>query len=103
MPMDPEPPTMPMDPEPPAMPPPAGTLSFATDVLPILERHCTECHDAGRAFNFTTLPLSPLGAGQTVDVMLAFAATSMPPAPRDRVPAAELDVIRQWKAQGLHP
>lgn len=89
-----------MDPPP---PPDPNTLTFSRDVRPILETHCTECHDQGRAFNFTSLPLSPAGASVTVDLILAAATSAMPPAPRDRMPAMDLDTIRLWKEQGLYP
>lgn len=95
---------MPPVPPPPPPPPPVdpNALQFARDILPILERHCTECHHQGRISDFTDLSTwtDPV---RTVERILAAAETIMPPSPREKLSADELDLIRLWRDQGMNP
>lgn len=98
MPEDPEDP-MPADP----MPDP-GDLLYARDILPIIEEHCAECHHEGRMPDLVTLPRDASLRELLADRIIARAEQStMPPAPRDMMPAAELEKIKEWKANGVWP
>lgn len=101
---DPDPDPTP-NPDPNPMPnPDPNAVRFTSDVLPILERYCTECHDPGRTLDFTALPLSPAGPELTIEMIIAAAEQQrMPPPPRDYVTGEELDVLRRWRDDGLLP
>jgi hypothetical protein len=77
-------------------------LRFATDVRPILDVYCTECHHAGKALDFTQYPRGPASQA-IVELMISAATTTMPPHPRDRMPPEALATIRAWKLEGMRP
>lgn len=82
-------------------------LQFARDIRPITERYCTECHHAGgKSPDLVQFPLvvgTMADQAAAVDRVIATMGGSMPPAPRDRVPADAIDKIRKWKADGMQP
>ena len=87
-------------------------VSFANEVLPILERHCWECHSeqnaelglkldtyegvmAGSDYG-TVIEAGDPDASLLVDMI----ASGDMPEDGDPMPAEELDVIRAWIAEG---
>ena len=82
-------------------------LQFARDIRPITERYCTECHHpGGRAIDLTQFPFvvgSMADQGVAADRVIASMGGSMPPAPRDRVPADAIEKRRKWKSDGMQP
>lgn len=80
-----------------------GALSYARDVLPILEEHCTECHHQGRQPDFTSLPADRSLRALMADRILARAVNMMPPPPREAIGAQDLMIIEAWKSEGLWP
>lgn len=95
-------------------------LSFKTDVLPVLEQHCVDCHSgwfpkAGlRLDSLENLreggPSGPtLIPGKPDKGWLPFVLRAdkgryrMPPQPAERVPAAQVQLILDWIAQGAAP
>jgi hypothetical protein len=84
-------------------------ISFAQDILPSFDQTCSECHHQGTRLDLSAFPfrggaepravveeMLPLIAGQN-------AATVMPPSPRDRLSAEEVELVRQWFVQGMAP
>jgi hypothetical protein len=81
-------------------------LTWSKDVKKIIDRSCVECHGAGgRAPNLATWPFGTTEASAAiVDRVIAVSVGgTMPPAPRDRLSAAEIDTIRRWKSEGMKP
>jgi hypothetical protein len=87
-------------------------VSFATEVMPILERHCWECHSedsaelglkldtyegvmAGSDYG-TVVEAGDADGSLLVDMMVS---GDMPDG-GDPVPAEEIDVIKAWVAEG---
>jgi len=87
-------------------------VSFATDVMPILEKHCWECHSeesaelglkldtyegvmAGSDYG-TIVEVGDADASLLVDMI----ASGDMPEDADAMPAAELDVIKAWITEG---
>lgn len=93
----------PEEPEPPEEPVDPAALQYSRDVLPVLEVYCTECHHPGRSLDLTSPPGDRSAREVLADRIIAAAQLSMPPAPRDRLTPAELDLIRRWKADGAQP
>lgn len=77
--------------------------SYARDVLPILEEHCTECHHEGRQPDFTALPADRALREVIADRILARAVNAMPPSPREAIGAQDLMIIEAWKRDGVQP
>ena len=86
---------------------PGMGLTWSKDIKKIMDRACVECHAAGgRSPNLSTWPLGTAEATSAIiDRVIAVSGVggTMPPAPRDKISAAELDLIRKWKAEGLKP
>jgi hypothetical protein len=81
-------------------------LTWSKDVKKIIDRSCVECHSTGgRSPNLAAWPFGTSEASAAiVDRVIAVSVGgTMPPAPRDRLSAAEIDTIRRWKAEGLKP
>ena len=96
-------------------------VSFKADVMPILQRHCMECHDAvgsgtaasgfavvsyngvmqGTQYGPVVLPGDP---DSSVLLQLvegrADPSLTMPHGDREKLYAAEKDTLRTWVAQG---
>jgi hypothetical protein len=78
-------------------------LSYAKAVLPLMNRYCTECHHPGKPLDYTKVPFAAGDMKQMVDKLLATTTTTMPPAPRDKVPAEFATVVQKWAAEGMNP
>ncbi len=90
---------------------PPGALRFEADILPILESRCTECHGISKqssGLRVDSIEAILLGgkkgpvlvAGKSdesrlVELITAEGKKRMPPK-GDRVPAAEIEIIRAW-------
>lgn len=87
-------------------------VSFASEVMPILEKHCWECHSeenaelglmldtyegvmAGSDYGTVVEPGDP-DASLLIDMI----ASGDMPEDADPMPAAELDVLKAWVAEG---
>lgn len=71
---------------------PVNTAGF-TAVLPVLQKHCGECHHAG-----TWLALETGADAKTIsEVVRVVEAGTMPPSPRARLGAAEVDALKAWR------
>ena len=92
---------------------PGAEIDFAHDVVPILKKHCAECHTDKKSeggFSFTTRRLllesehvnlqSPEKSRLLQLVASADSEVQMPPKGRDRVPAEAIAVLRQWITEG---
>ena len=96
-------------------------VSFKADVMPILERHCLECHDAvggGTAVSgFTVVSYNGVMQGtqygpvvlpgdpdSSVLIQLvegrADPSITMPHGDREKLYAAEKEILRNWVGQG---
>jgi hypothetical protein len=97
--------------------PVSGAVDFAHDVVPILKKHCAECHLGEKkkgGFSMNTRADMLAGSengkvaepGKPDDALLLKLITSadedeqMPPK-GDRVPAEQVAVLRAWIAEGL--
>jgi hypothetical protein len=69
-------------------------VSWTAEVEPILDMHCTRCHPEYEAC--TSVAPAPIAA----DVLETSEDGSMPPDGEDRVPAADIETLRRWIAQG---
>jgi uncharacterized membrane protein len=85
-------------------------LTYQTNIKPILDAHCTECHHPnGKTPDFTAFPFwSPSSASQTEIVSRVLTVTgsagpSMPPGNRPAISQAEWNAIQSWLNQGLQP
>ena len=99
----------------------APQVSFKADVMPILERHCMECHDAvgggtaasgfsvvsyngvmqGTQYGPVVLPGEP-DASVLIQLVEGRADPSitMPHGDREKLYAAEKETLRTWVSQG---
>jgi cytochrome c553 len=93
--------------------PPAPAPRFETDVLPILQAHCTRCHGdtprkaglnlSSREGAFQGSESGPvIVPGKVEDSLLwkMLRDGKMPPGKRDRLPDAEMETIRRWIEAG---
>jgi hypothetical protein len=92
----------------PPNPPPTGggdpnATSFARDIKPIFEAHCTECHHSGAQTPDLTSRGASEAAFEKIVSRIEGSSKPMPPAPRDKVTANELEKLRSWKTQGFRP
>lgn len=87
----------------------AAAVDFAHDVVPILRKHCVECHGGSEAkggmslnTRSTLLDAGAIEPGRADESRLIELVTSadpdgqMPPQDRDRLTEAEVDVLRRW-------
>lgn len=80
-------------------------LSFATDIKPILDYNCSECHHAGKSLDLSVFPFNG-GADQEAIVAAIIAMTSsgrMPLQPRTRLSNDQIEMIKAWQSGGLAP
>jgi hypothetical protein len=80
-----------------------NALSYARDILPLMEEHCTECHHPGRQPDLSIMPGDRTLRNFLAERILARGETNMPPSPRDHLSPAHLDLIRRWKLEGANP
>ncbi|MDF1858672.1 MAG: DUF1549 domain-containing protein [Verrucomicrobiales bacterium] len=91
-----------------------AAVDFAHDVVPILEKHCTECHggeEAEGGFSLNTRDLFlddetavPGRADESyfIDLILDTDPDyQMPPEKKKRVPDEQLAVLKQWVNEGM--
>jgi hypothetical protein len=83
-------------------------VDFVRDVKPILELRCVRCHSSETAMKHLRLDRKDRAMMVIVpkkpdDSRLLLAAQSgyMPPG-GPKLPAAELEILRQWIAEGAH-
>lgn len=89
-------------------------VDFAHDVVPILEKHCTECHggeEAEGGFSLNTRDLFlddetavPGKADESYFIELILDTDpdyQMPPEKKERVPPEQLAVLKQWVNEGM--
>jgi WD40 repeat protein len=93
-----------------------GAVEYARDVAPILRARCAPCHhDAEREGEFSVETFASLrrggergdpvhagdpGGSLLVRLVEGSSKPSMPPKEEPRVPAAEVEVLRRWIAEG---
>lgn len=86
-----------------------AAVTYAREVAPIVDRHCTECHSLGADLNLSLFPFASVWTTDQDTIvarMIAKAAgtsPSMPPGFRPKLTAQEADVLRRWKTEGLKP
>ncbi len=84
------------------MPPVTG--GFQLTIVPLLNAQgCTECHHAGKPYDLTRYPFAGGDPAMVADKLIASMGTTMPPAPRDKVPADIVEKVKAWKAGGMKP
>lgn len=77
--------------------------SFARDIKPMFEAHCTECHHSGAQNpDLTSRKVAEAGLEQII-ARIEGSSRPMPPPPRDKVSQNELEKLRSWKMQGFRP
>jgi len=86
-----------------ALPPGPNDASFQRDARAVMDRYCTECHHAGgRVLDLTQYPFTSGSASEQAAladrVIATMAAGTMPPAPRDKVPADAQAKFKTWRA-----
>jgi hypothetical protein len=85
--------------DPPLDPNDPKVQAFMKDVKPIFDRRCAECHHAGGpALDLTAMPKANTKA--TMEKVLATLngpASSMPPAPREKMTQEEIAIVKSWK------
>lgn len=89
----------------------ARDMTYARDVKPLLDAHCIECHhDGGRKPDLSQFPfrMGEEEADQDAIVQKVLTLSGgttprMPPGMRPKLTSSEVDVIRQWREQGLLP
>lgn len=80
-----------------------SATSFATDIKPIISINCSPCHvDGGANTNYTTY----INASNSIDLIitrinLEESNSSSMPLNMSKLSQAELDLIAQWKTDGL--
>ena len=92
----------------------AAEIDFAHDVVPILKKHCVECHTGDKSeggFSFSThkllLDSGYAEAGKPDDSRIVELIQSsdpddqMPPADKPRLSKKEISVLHSWIAEGL--
>jgi hypothetical protein len=93
---------------------PADEIDFAHDVVPVLKKHCAECHTGEKSeggFSFNTqrqlLESGYAEAGKPDESRILEliesrdAEEQMPPKDRKRLPAKDIETLRQWITAGL--
>jgi hypothetical protein len=92
----------------------ADEIDFAHDVVPVLKKHCAECHTEEKSeggFSFNTqrqlLESGYAEAGKPDEsrilelIQSRDAEEQMPPKDRKRLSAKEIETLRRWVAAGL--
>ncbi len=77
-----------------------NAYSYAREIKPLMDQYCSECHHAGKSLDLSSAPSAAAKIDKVID---AAAGGTMPPAPRDKMPADAVEKIRKWKAHGLVP
>jgi len=86
-----------------------AVMTYHQNVAPILDKHCVECHSAGKSLDLSRFPFKwAAGNDQLQIVNLILAKTGgtkpkMPPGNRPKLTANQLNVIEQWRNDGLNP
>ena len=82
------------------------TVSFKTQVVPILKDHCAKCHVAGNPnvpftmFDADGNPQQATVAFRITDMIAAVRAKKMPKDKPGSVSEQELGILEAWNAQG---
>lgn len=79
---------------------PTTTPSYATDVAPILQTYCVNCHSAGGQEPNKLLDTQASVAALSNDVANEVAGCSMPPADDAQPTAAQRQLILDWLTCG---
>ena len=92
----------------------ADEIDFAHDVVPVLKKHCAECHTGDKSeggFSFNTQRkllesgYAEIGKPNESRIMELLRSRDtedqMPPKDRDRLSANEIESLRQWIAAGM--
>ena len=92
----------------------ASEIDFAHDVVPILKKHCSECHTGSKSeggFSFSTQHLlldsgyaepGKPDASRLIELVESVdPEDQMPPADKDRLSPKEITVLRSWIAEGV--
>jgi hypothetical protein len=76
----------------------SARVEYQTSILPIIQRNCSECHHPGTRLNLMSADVAadPRIAARIVELVGSSSSYRMPPAPRERVPAAETELLRRW-------
>lgn len=89
-------------------------VSFASDVLPLLEKHCWECHseesaELGLKLDTYEGVMAGSDYGTVVEagdpdgsLLIDMMESGDMPEDGDNVPAAEIEVMRNWIAEGAN-
>jgi cytochrome c5 len=81
--------------------------TFAHDVKPFFETHCTKCHTSGAngapKIDFTDYNRVVPMAGLVVKRLRADGAPPMPPASSERLVPADYEAVVRWAATGTKP
>jgi uncharacterized membrane protein len=86
-----------------------AVVTYATDVKPILDQNCIECHDSGADLNLTAFPfVSTTMTSQTAIVQAILGKVGatppqMPPGNRPKLTADQVSTVQDWLNQGLQP
>ncbi|MFP5501718.1 MAG: hypothetical protein ACLGIN_04460 [Candidatus Sericytochromatia bacterium] len=84
-----------------------GTVSFKTQVVPVLDQHCAACHTAGRGaaaavemFDAEGEAKHPVIAARIGDMVQAIESERMPLGKPGSVPAEAIEMLKAWQAAG---
>jgi mono/diheme cytochrome c family protein len=84
--------------------PTGATVSFATDVVPVLKQHCINCHNLGhptlKMFDANGFAQYDVIKGDIAEIISTIEVGTMPPGKAGSVTAAELTVLKNWQANG---
>ena len=84
-------------------PPSGGGNADFGAVKPIFDTHCSECHHPGFSPDFTQFPFKGTSLGmravmdKVVETVSGSGGPVMPPAPRDRLSAREIELLRTFR------
>jgi len=96
------------------VPPTHAEVSFASEVLPLLEKHCWECHseqsaELGLKLDTYEGVMAGSDYGTVVEagdpdgsLLIDMMESGDMPEDGDNVPAAEIEVMRNWIAEGAN-
>lgn len=93
---------------------PAGKIDFSHEVVPVLRRHCAECHtgdqakggfsmnDQGMLLRSSSIKVGVSGESEMIARLTdSDADVRMPPGERPALSAQEIEVLSRWIDQGL--
>jgi hypothetical protein len=81
--------------------PPPAKITFVDNVLPLMQRRCAPCHMPGGTQAFSRNYGNYNQAKAQIDAIISSTSAGRMPPSNPRLTAEEIELLRQWKRDGL--